>query len=173
MAPLPPNGTARFRVFYTNVGKQHTLEIRSGASPLAVGLIADDLFTHLTPLIAPTVIDTVQFAANGSNVFNPVTTGIEGNTYGGGFGSAHNAAWFISFIGRTSGGRRCRLYVFGALTLAVDYRYIAGESADIDAAIASLVAVGDDILGIDGLMPIWKSYANGGANSYWQKQLRP
>jgi hypothetical protein len=173
MAPLPPNGTPRFRVNYTNVSRQHTLEIRSGSSPSAIGTFVDDLFTALVPILYPTVIDNVVFAASGSNVFNAVTTGIEGNTYGGGSPFQQNAAWFISFIGRTSGGRRARMYVFGVTMLAVDYRYVAGEQVAVDAAISVINAFGSNLQGIDGLVPIWKSYANGGVNSYWQKHLRP
>jgi hypothetical protein len=65
------------------------------------------------------VIDEVQFAASGSNIFNPVVTGIEGNSYGSGGVSAPNAAFFLSFVGRTSGGRRARLFVFGYITVWV------------------------------------------------------
>ena len=175
MAPLPPESTARFKVFYTSVGHQHSMEVRSAGSPSAVGTFLDDYFTGLGFLIYSTVIDEVQFAANGSTIFNAVTTGIEGNVYtGAGSGTvASEAAQFISFIGRTSGGRRLRMYTFGATSTAVDFRYVAGENATVDAVVAILVAAGGLLLGIDGGTPVWKNYANAGVNAHWQKTLRP
>jgi hypothetical protein len=175
MAPLPPESTARFKVFYTNVSHQHTLEVRSAGSPSAVGTFLDSFFTDLGGLIYSTVIDEVQFAANGSNIFNAVVTGIEGNVYtGAGSGTlAFEAAQYLSFIGRSSGGRRCRWYVFGCTVNGGDYRFVSGENAGVDACVADLTGAGSLILAIDGLVPSWKSYANAGANAHWQKAVRP
>jgi hypothetical protein len=173
MAPLPPNSTARFKVFYTSVGEQHTLQVRSADSPAAVGLNVDDLFTALSPKLFATVIDEVQFAASGSNVFNSVTTGIEGNTYGTGAGSITNVPLYIDFVGRSADGRRVRASVFGANDTGTDFRYVAGESAAIDAAVAALQAPANHWLTIGGLEPVWKNYANGGFNAYWQRAVRP
>src|SRR5215207_569859 len=173
MAPLPPNSTPRFRVKYTNVAHQHTMEIRSHESPSIVGDLVNDLFTEMSPLLFPTVIDSLEFAADNSNIFNPVTAGVVGNTYGSGSPFVQNAAWFISYIGRTSGGRRVRLYFFGVSQLGVDYRFPAAENADVDATRAVLGAAGGEIVGIDDLVPVWKSYANAGVNAYWQRNLRP
>lgn len=173
MAPLPPNSTARFRVQYTTIAKQHTMEIRSTSSPSAIGVIVDALLTALGAAIFGLTIDVVEFAASGSNVFNPVTTGIEGNVYGSGSGTTVNVPSYFNFIGRTSGGRRVRLAVFGAAIAGGDYRFIAGELAVIDAARAVLVSAGGAIMGIDGLTPVWKSYVNAGFNAYWQRAVRP
>lgn len=175
MAPLPPNNTPRFRIKYTNVSHQHSMEVRSHLSPSALGTLIDDFFTALDTAIFSTVIDSVEFAADGSDIFNPVTSGIEGNVYTG-FGSGTvpgEAAQYISFIGRSSGGRRVRLYVFGVTTTGDDFRFPAGEVADVDAARAVLVAAGDSLRCIDDLQPVWKTYANGGVNAHWQKALRP
>jgi len=173
MAPLPPNNTARFKVFYTTIGHQHTLEIRSGASPGAVGVIVDQFFTALSAISFLKTIDEVQFAASGSNVFNAVTSGIEGNTYGVGAGSITDVPVYIDFVGRSSGGRRVRLASFGHGSVGVDYRYLAGESIPVDAAVSVLQSAGGSLLAIDGLTPIWKAYANGGYNAYWQRAIRP
>jgi hypothetical protein len=175
MAPLSPSNTARFRFFYTNVAHQHSLEVRSLASPSALGVIVDNFLTALSPLLFATVLDSVTFAVAGSNVFNPVVTGIEGNTYNpSNVGTvASLAANYFNFIGRSSGGRRVRLAVFGSITQGTDYRMIAGESAATDAAVNVLVAASPAIMCIDGLAAIWKSYVNVGVNAYWQKALRP
>lgn len=173
MAPLPPNSTARFNVNYTSGGNQHSFQLRSTASPAAVGFVVDNFLNALSTAIFQVVIDNVDFAAIGSNVFNPVVTGIEGNIYSAGIPAGENRAWALNFIGRTSGGRRVRLMLFGPTLLTTDYRYIAGEAGFIDAGRASLVAAGGQILGIDGLTPVWKTYVNTLANAYWQKELRP
>jgi len=173
VAPLSPDNTPRFKVSYTNMSRQHTAEFRSHESPSALGTHVDSLFTALMPLVATTVIDVVEYAPSGSNIFNPVTTGIEGNTYTGATAPAESKAWFVSFIGRTTGGRRCRLYIFGSSLLATDYRWLAGENAAVDDAIAVLQAWSPALVAIDDLGVIWKSYANAGANAYLQKKIRP
>jgi len=173
VAPLPANNTARFRIFYTLGGEQHSLQIRSAQSPAVVGADVDNLLTSLGTAIYNLVIDFVEFSAVGSTVFNPVTTGIEGNTYGGGSPTAESRAYALNFIGRTPGGRRVRIMVFGPTTLGGDYRFIAGEGASIDAGVAALVAAGSHILGIDGQTPVWKTYVNSLVNAHWQKALRP
>lgn len=173
MAPLPPNSTARFKVFYTNIAQQHVMDIRSADSPVAFGLNVDDLLNALSGMLLATVIDEVQFAASGSNVFNAVTTGIEGLTYGTGAGTPNLRAAYVNFVGRSSGGRRVRLAVFGVNNVTDDYRFISGESAFIDNALLALNATANHFICIDGLAPIWKNYANSGFNAYWQRAVRP
>lgn len=173
MAPLPPESTARFKVFYTVGTHQHTMEFRSGASPSAVGTIIDDFLTALNDEIYILTIDEVQFAANGSVIFNAITTGVEGSSYGTGAEPNEATPFYLSFIGRSPGGRRVRIYVFGSKSLYTDYRVTALENVDVDAAIAVLVAAGGSLLAIDGGTPIWKTYANMGVNAHWQKAIRP
>lgn len=173
MAPLPPSNTPRYRVKYTNVGIQHVMDVRCTASPSAFGVQVDLLLTALSFSIKATVIDEVLFAATGTNVFNVVTSGIESNTYGSGAGVLANAAQYADFIGRSTGGRRVRLAIFGVPDGSTDFRYLAGENADIDAAIAALQDASNTFLCIDNLAPVWKNYANAGQNAHWQRALRP
>jgi hypothetical protein len=149
------------------------MELRSALSPGAVGVIVDDLMTAITTMIYTWTIDSVEFAASGSNIFNPVTSGIEGNSYGSGAGSQIAAGAYYNFIARSSGGRRLRMAVFGANVLGDDYRFVAGESADLTAGRDLLVAAGSGLMCIDGLTPVWKSYINAGFNAYWQRAVRP
>lgn len=172
MAPLPPNSTPRFKVLYTQLGVQHELQIRSEESPSVIGTIVTSLFSALTGAIASLSIDEVQFAADGSDIFNAVTSGIEGDTFGIGGHPASDAATFWSVIGRTSGGRRVRLYFFGMGGMGADYRYSAGENATSDALLDALADWPTEIIGIDGLSPVWKSYVNAGVNAHLQRALR-
>jgi hypothetical protein len=173
MAALPENNTARYRLHYTSGGNQHSMQIRSGTSPAFFGGMMNDFLTALGSAVYTITVDFVEWSAALSNVFNNVTTGIETNTYGAGIPVAENRAYALNFIGRTAGGRRVRLMVFSPTVLTADYRYIRGEGASIDAARDVLVNAGSQITGIDGLVPIWKTYVNTLSNAYWQKELRP
>lgn len=173
MAPLSPDNTPRFRVHYTTVGRQHTMEVRSSSSPAAVGTFLQNFFTTQGAVSFASVIDSVDFAVSGSNVFNPVTTGAEGHTWGSGAGNTTSIPYFINYIGRSTGGRRLRMAVFGHAGAPIDYRYVAGENATVDNTIAVLVAAGGLLTCIDGITPVWKTYANVGFNAYWQRNVRP
>lgn len=172
MAPLNPNNTARFRFHYVSVTKNHTFQVRSTASPAAVGIAVDNFLDALSPAIFIQTITSVDFAPAGSDIFNPVVTGVEGNVHGVGAGSDFNIPWAYTFVGRTSGGRKVRLAVFGANTISGNYRVAPGEIAAVDAAITALIAGGSGFLGIDGIVPVWKNYANVQVNDHWVKEVR-
>lgn len=172
MAPLPPDSTPRYKVFYVNVGVTHVMDIRSHASPGAFGAEVDALLTALGTLLLATLVTEVQFAADNSNVFNAVVTGIEGNTYGSGSGTVLNKSTYINFVGRSGDGRRVRLAVFGVADIGVDCRFLATENGFVDAAVAVLQGGSNSFVTIGDLTPIWKSYANAGFNAYWQKAMR-
>jgi len=173
MAPLPVDNTPRYKVFYTVNGVQHTQEWRSDLSPAAMSVDLDQFWTAIEPELYQTVIDDVQFAASGSNIFNSVTMPFVGSTYGSGTGVIGTVPYFVSFIGRSSDGRRLRVFFYGANALGGDYRFVAGENTAVDNTVAALVAAGSDLQTIGGLTPIWKSYANAGASAYWQRNIRP
>lgn len=177
MAPLPVNGTPRFKVHYTSLGKSHVMDVRgsSALSPAGLGTAVDNLLIPLgsSSLIYTITINDVEFSASGSNVFNPVTTGIEGNTYGIMGGGTADIPRFLNFIGRSVDGRRVRLAVYSTVNVATDYRYLAGENAGVDAAIANLTASTNAFRSISGQLTVWKSYANVGVSAYWQRKIRP
>lgn len=175
MAPLPPNSTERYKVFYTVGGIQHTQQIRTdGISPSALGASLTAYYTALGGTIYDTVIDQVQFAASGSNVFNAVSTGVEGDHFGSGEHSVPGEnAYYYDFIGRSTGGRRTRFAQFGAKALGEDYRFASDEDDALDAALVFIDATPGTWLAIDGIAPVWKSYINAGVNAYWQRQIRP
>ena len=172
MAPLAPNSTPRFRAHYTTLGKQHTVQFRSALSPASFGSLVAAYLGAFNTTCADITLDFVDWAPTGSDIFNPVTTGVEGTTFTGGTGVPSDAAVAYVFSGRTSGGRRVRLAQFGALFVTTDYRIAAGEASDIDAVIAILVGAGSDIIGIDGLTPVWHTDATVKPNDHWVKVLR-
>ena len=173
MAPLPPNNTPVYEVFYTTVGHQHSAQVRTGViSPVTLGAELDALWAGLSPILKPTTIDLVTFRPAGSTVSNPVVTGIEGNTYGTGAAPVTYVPAYYDFIGRSSGGRRVRFTVFGAALDGANYRFSAGEDVHIDSTITLLNASTQAWYAIDGIKPTWYSYANAGYNSYWTRQVR-
>jgi len=173
MAPLPPNSTPRYKVEYTVNGESHDYQLRTAASPAAVGTFIGALLAALAPELYQTTIGTVSFAADNSNIFLPVVTGAEGLIAGTGSGAYEQKAWYIDFIGRSSLGRRWRLAMFGIRTLAGDFRYAAGENASVTATIAVLNAFTPSLVAIDGGTVTVYPYANAGVNAYWQRALRP
>lgn len=174
MAPLNPNNTERYKVFYTNSGHQHTTQVRTDSvSPSSFGAEFDLLMQSISGDLTATVIDEVQFAASGSDIFNAVASGIEGNTYGSGAGDDRTASQYADFVGRSTGGRRVRLAIFGLVNTSLDNRFVAGESAAFDAAVALLNATTPQYLAIDGIKGVWKTYTNTGFNAHWQRAVRP
>lgn len=173
LPPLSPDNTARFKIFYTTVGHQHVATIRNGtASPSSLGAQWDVLMTALSPDLYATVIDKVEYAPSGSNVFNPVVTGIEGNTYGSGAGSVSVVPFFVGFVGRSTGGRKVRFEVYGMNNLGVNFRFSPGEDAAVDGAILVPQASSNTFYAIDGIKPTWYSYANAKSSAYWQRKVR-
>lgn len=171
---LPPSNTERFIYNYTVGGESHSGLVRTdGVSPSAVGVSIDAFLTALAPALNQLTISTVEYAASGSNVFNIVSSGIEGNTYGSGAGGGSARANYVDFIGRSTGGRRVRHAVFGLKVDATDYRFVPGENAAVDAAIVYLQATPNTWLSIDNIKPVWYTYANSGVNAHWQKAVRP
>lgn len=170
---LPPSNTPRFRVNYNVSNHDHSFQIRSGASPAAIGShIGLFLGAFSSQLYLLTVLDVV-WAPTGSDVFNPVVTGAEGLTVGAGSPAVPSLEPLaVNFIARTSGGRRVRRAIFGALGGGGNFRWEPGENAAIDAAVAVLTAAGSILQGIDGLTPIWKPYVNVKYFDHWVKEIR-
>jgi len=172
MAPLPPNSTPRFKFNYTVNNTDHSFQVRSAGSPSAVGSLVDAFLEAIADAIYGLTISTAEFAADASDIFLPVTTGIEGNVYGTGFAGPPEENWFYGFIGRSAGGRRWHLDIFGARTLGTDYRIVPGESAVLTDGIDVLNA-STSLIAIDGLAVTVYPYVNCGNNAHWQRAVRP
>ena len=174
MAPLPPENTARYWVDYSVGGINHSFQVRfdGTTSPSALGSTLNAFLNTLAPLLNQIIIEGVRFAPEGTNISNPVVTGIEGNTYGVGTPAANETADFLNFVGRTAGGRRVTLAIYGILEVDDFYRLNASESTIVASAVAILNGEEGLFLGIDGLNPVWKPYVNNAASGYWQRNLR-
>lgn len=172
MAPLPPEGTPRFRFGYDVDGVAHDFQVRSHASPSAIGALVHTFLTALDPALFEIQIGVVNFAADNSNIFLPVTTGIEGNIYGSGSPNLEQRPWFYGFQGRGASGRKWHLDIFGALSLGTNYRWTPGEYTVMDNAVAALQTFGTNLVDIADAQVTVYNYVNAGSNSYWQRAQR-
>jgi len=175
MAPLNPNNTPRYLAYYSlSGGLQHSLQVRAPApvSPAAFGAFVDGFFTAFGSDLYAATLDFVVFIPSGTNIGNIVTTGFEGSTYGTGVQPLIQRPLQLTFVGRSPGGRRGRVSMFGWKNADQSWRYTAGEAGTIDAAIAVLAGAAGYPLGIDGTELVWKIYANIGYNDHYVKEAR-
>ena len=185
MADYATINTARLRVRYTQGGKQHTFQIRAphGAIGAQGDLVsrANSILAAIAPaLFADWSVLGADFAARDSEIFLPVG----GVNTPAGKSSATPVAFlvpaFVGFVGRSAGGSRVRLTLFGTVLQASmgasahDYRIQGGENGFVDGTIVALNngAGGSSMGGIDGGAVSWYSYANIGYNAHWQRELR-
>ena len=175
MAPLPPSNTIRYFLDYTVNGLEHTIQMRVGPGATDGG--ASGSFSAFLAALSPNLyalsVVGMRKANLGTDVTNPVTyTGT--TSFGSGTAVDNLArAAFLSFIGRSTDGRRVRVFVYGTkITSEGDYRVDTGEAAEVADAIDVLNGASGVFLSISGLQAIWKAYANEGVNAYWQRRAR-
>lgn len=175
LPPLPPENTERWWVIYSNNGTTHKTMCRTlvglTAAQMSVNFV--NLFTAIAGTLNATIILGMEKALKGSNVRNPQT--FSGNTtYGSGTElDTDGRARALSFVGRSAGGRKVRLFMFGARPIPEgDYRLDISESAGVLAAVAALNTPAAAFLSIDELKPVWANYANVGYNDHWIKEYR-
>lgn len=175
MAPLPPDSTARVKIFYNTCGKNHTAQIRFTEPNTTDDVVTafNDFITAIGGAFYHTSFIDAQVAVSGSNVFNPVAGGWP-VTWGGEAGPLDASADYLDFVGRSLDGRRVRLSLFGAAQTVVDqkFRSLSTDSEAVDAAVEVLNGAEGVFLSINGFQPIWKSYANLGNNAYWRNKIR-
>ncbi len=174
MAPLPPETTGRLFIEYTSLGQEHVAVVRLGTT--GTSLEAAAVYGALAPLIAPFLpvedaITGARYAAPGSNLSFPLGVTPEPGTNTQTF-DPDNKPEFISFTGRSLGGRRTRFTIFTpAYNPDVDgYRVL-----DLTGGLGALrneLATNESITAIDGEPVIWNSYANAGYNAYFQRKQR-
>lgn len=174
MAQLPVNNTTRWKVRYQQGNYSHTFEVRTAAdvSPAAFGAFVGGFLDSLGGHVYLGVVTEVQRSVEGSDIFLPFATGLEGVSFGEQPISVDNVPRYIDFVGRSSGGRRVRLAIFGYAGVTSEYRVTAAENPEFATAIGMLNGSDDIGVAIDGMPVIWKPYVNVGYNAYWQRAVR-
>lgn len=175
MAPLPPDSTARVKIFYQTCGFTHTALIRYKAPNVVADVITEfnSFITACGGLFYESSFIGAQAAALSSNVFNEVA-GDWPVAWGSGAGPRYATAQYYDWVGRSVDGKRVRFALFGAQVthFGDDYRMLSTESTAVDAAVQVLNDAEGSFLSINGFQPIWKSYANMGVNAYWRNKIR-
>lgn len=175
MPALPPNNTAVWRISYSNVYGQHQFDVRDAdpAQGDTLGLVADFL-TALGDRVIASTVTGVTLQEAGAQVSMPQQTTLDGMTFGANNGTPEDDASFVSFTGRSIGGRRTRITIFGFANdqYGNNFRFTPGEDGAPAAALAVLQNAAGGFIAIDGQPVVWNNYVNAGVNAYWQRRKR-
>jgi len=174
MAPLPVTNTRRWKVSYDVGGFAHQflVRLRDAAVPATVDSEVTTFLSAIGSLFWESEITGVQEAAEGSNLFFPITSGLVGDSWGSGANSIGNNPLQLNFVGRSPGGRRVRVGLFGYKGVFSEWKLTGSESTPVQDAVNALNAAGDCFIAIDGLFATWYPYADIGVNDYWVRQSR-
>lgn len=182
MAPLPVNATGRLWVDYSANGRDHSTLFRF-AAPGVDGFPTEEFLDGVEAVMnamaafMPTnyVVTGTRVSAPGSTISLPGPDLIVSPGVGG--PNASELPAFMSFGGRSPGGRRCRVSFLGVAASPVqeagawaDYRVNASENETVSSIVTLLN--GSPIVALDNLEPTWYSFANAGYNAYWQRKAR-
>lgn len=174
LPPLPAFNTNRYKLQYTIGGLNHEVQNRVGPAVDSAGASAafNQLLTRLSSGLWEITVTGMTFAAAGSDIFNPSTyTG--GTVFGSGAPEPEGAIRTIGFVGRTSGGRKARHFVYGwKLNFNDNMRITRAESAIVANWLDDLATYAAQWLAIDGLKPVYRQYANIDYNDHWQQVIR-
>lgn len=171
---LPASNTERWFLHYSVEGIEHTMMLRSseGTSEANASAAFHGLLSALSDLLASVTIVGMEKSEAGSDVRNPAVWGGDA-----GYGTGTQPDAFhpveLTFPGRTTGGHKARVSVFGYKEPIDDsFRLTTLESTPITNAVIALDSFSGRWLGIDGLAPIWHPYANIGFNDHWIREGR-
>jgi len=175
MAPLSPSNTKRFYYTYANSVNPHTFVLRvpDGATTADADALVAQLLSAIGGQFSASLITSVEVSAKDSDFRFPIASARLGDTFGTGSASVESDAIAIGFVGRSTAGRRMRLFLFGWIGgLGANYRISSTEMASVGSAITALGSNPLVPLAIDGFPGTWKSYANVKPNDHWVKAGR-
>lgn len=187
MTAYAPNFTARVRVRYRAAGATHTQTWRCpAAGTLDINIATlraaiENIWSDLQPVLYDDVSClAVTFARENSNIFLPTDPIIISGDIALPTDNPKIKAFAVSLVGRTAQGQPAKEFFYGISEgISEDvgfsnYRINAGETPDVDAAIATANGffAGLVMCGSDGTGVTWYSYANSKPNDYWVKRVR-
>lgn len=185
MPAYAPNFTARYEVKYRSLGRQYSVGFRftstdSVVSPAEIAAVKSILDAAAPLRFTDWTVESADWTAQGSSVSVPVTPPVI--TAGTGAVPAQQIAArprYISWVGRTFGGSRAAVFLFGCAVQAEgsaqgnDYRLTTVENSNVANVRNALIAAATSgLCGIDGGTVAWKQYANLGYNSFQTKKAR-
>jgi hypothetical protein len=183
MAPLPYNNTDIYTVTYDNGLDRHSLSVRYdsfSASLSTVTSAVGDFFQVIEAgLYADFVFVSARNQVRGTNFSLPASVPSASINPGGRAILDVETPRSTTFVGRSSGGRRCSLELYAlVITLPSDYLFTRGENNTFDTALDYLqgtlspsAPVGT-FLAIDGQGVTWYDRITVNYNDYWVRQAR-
>lgn len=160
LTPLPADNTKRYKMIYSVAGKLHAMISRcSSAQSDAVAnahFVACEAALNASIGSNTTWVD-LEVALQGSNVFNSTGTWTP-TTGSAGVVNAIDYPRALCFPGRTTGGRKSKVYVYGIASGFVTpdtYEQDPLTSATFQGFQGLLNSQSDFWLGIDGVKPTW------------------
>lgn len=183
MADYASSNTGRLRFRYQSQGQVHTTTFRTGRGTQDIAGAIASAVSFFNAMSVSRLTDWtalgVDYAGVDSEIFLPRSESIADLQPGTAvIPPSSNKPMFASFQGRTSGGSRASLYLYGVrfdlLTndaVLQDYRVFVTESPSVLNAVGILNAA-TQFTGIDGLDALWKPYINIGLNAYYQRKQR-
>lgn len=175
MAALPANNTRRYFFHYGTSQHNHTMAIRTSDFVSEADVIAAvaALVFNATTLFSLCVGIGADIQEAGDTFSVPSSNGDWADmSWGSGGASLETDSRCFNFQGRTPGGHKSRLGIFGYKDDVSEYRLTEGESIIVGPCIATLNGSPGVFVGIDGLAPNWYGYGNIKANDYWVRQAR-
>lgn len=170
LAPLPVNNTDRAWLKYTSMGTNHEMVLRFPSVTTQANIIT--ACTAVANGIKSQMLTTDSFIGlrhqdSGSTLSFPLAwTNIAGTLSF--TPETDDEAKFVSIVGRSLNGYRCRITFFTpAPGDSANYRITTGFN--LRTAITGLAT---PVCAVDGAAVVWNGYENIGYNSYWQRQLR-
>lgn len=175
MAPLDPGNTDRLFLHYQNGVHSHTTMIRTadGADLAVVVGHWIDVVTLLTGAFFASAGLSVDFQAAGDHFSTPVSgTDWDTATWGSGAATITGDAVGFNFQGRSPGGHKCRVGLFGYKNDVSNWRLTEAEAAAIGTAVGIIQDDTNGFYAIDGTKPTWYGYVNIKFNDYWVRKGR-
>lgn len=175
MAPLPPSNTERWKYTYSNAIAEHSFIFRlvDGSDIADADAVVSALMTFYDDLVVESTITGVEFAAEGSDIFNPrAGSTVVGDTFGTTAANLTSNAVAATLIGRSEDGRRSRLSIFGWFGAVSEYRLTVAENTDLGVLIAFLNAGTTPLISIGGIGVVYKQYIDIKANDHWVGRAR-
>lgn len=177
LTPLPADNTKRYKMVYNVASKQHSFIIRAAdaVTDADAGAALTDAFAALSTLLSSaTNWLRLEVALSGSNVFNNTFEFAASVGTGSGINPIDEPRAFC-FAGRTSGGRKTKLFLYGITSVLVtpgSYEQQPITQANLADFHDLMQAATDLYLGIDGIKPDWYDRVTIKPNDHWVDQAR-
>jgi hypothetical protein len=189
MPDFAPNVTARYRLKYNVVGRQHTVMCR-GIRDIDVSTLVNDAKTYLRAVFDALKADmasdlafiSADYALTDSDIFLPTTvpTAVVGGTAVAGF-SKQDSITHLTFSGRGVQGSKVTTHIYGYQTspdtlpvnIGSDFVFTGAENAAVAAAVVALnTSPSGRIVAIDNTPPVYANRATIKVNDFWLRKVR-